>query len=109
VEGSRSAGSGAIGAPAADPAVAAAVCALLERHAQNPPGRPLAPGDRLVDLRIDSLGLMELLFELEEAFDIKIELNANRPQEVEEHWGDVQSAIRSVERLLAARAAAPAP
>jgi acyl carrier protein len=83
--------------------VGAQVIEILGRYAN--PGRPLALTDRLVDLKIDSLSLMEVLFDLEEAFDIEIELNANRPEEQLEQWRDVGSAIATVERLVRTRSA----
>jgi acyl carrier protein len=81
----------------------ARVIAILERHSNV--GRPLALDDRLADLKIDSLSLMELLFDLEEAFDIKIEFNANRARENAEQWRDVRSAIATVEGLVRQRSA----
>ena len=82
--------------------VAAKVIEIVGRHAADA-GRPLALTDRLADLKIDSLGLMELLFDLEETFDIKIELNANRPEEQLAQWSDVRSAIATVEDLVRRR------
>ena len=81
--------------------VAARVVEIIGRYANA--GRPLALTDRLADLKIDSLSLMELLFDLEEAFDIKIELNANRPEEQLTRWRDVGSAIAAVEDLIRLR------
>jgi len=65
--------------------------------------RTLQPADRLADLNIDSIGLMELIFDLEETFDIHIEINANWVEEVDESWRDVGSAIETVSRLVRAR------
>ena len=86
--------------------VEAEVKRVLEKYANV--DRPLELDDRLEDLKIDSLGLMELLFDLEEALDIQIELNANRPEEYRENWGDVRSAIATVQALVDRRAE-PAP
>jgi acyl carrier protein len=81
--------------------VANKVTEILGRYASAQ--RPLELDDRLEELKIDSLGLMELLFDLEEAFGIRIELNANRMAEHRQDWLDVRSAIRTVERLIAQR------
>jgi len=54
------------------------------------------------DLGIDSLGLVEAIFSIEEAFDVKVPFNANAPDRTEFDISTVGSVIRSVESLLAA-------
>ena len=39
----------------------------------------MTPGRRFEDLGIDSLGLVESIFAIEEAFDIQVPFNANEP------------------------------
>jgi acyl carrier protein len=66
----------------------------------------LEPGDvtmdaTLQDLRIDSLGLVESIFAIEEAFDIAVPFNANAPEESEFDISSVAAIIGAVESLLA--------
>jgi acyl carrier protein len=57
--------------------------------------------DRLEDLGIESLDAVELIFELEEKFDIEIPYNANdaRPE-----FDTVADVVRAVEGLVAGKA-----
>lgn len=69
----------------------------------------LEPGDvgldsTLEDLGIDSLGLVESIFAIEEAFDITIPFNANAPSEGDFDISDVASIIRGIETLVADKA-----
>ncbi|MBM7067420.1 acyl carrier protein [Actibacterium sp. 188UL27-1] len=54
----------------------------------------------LEDLGIDSLGLVESIFAIEEAFDISIPFNANDPQESDFDISSVRSIITAVEGLV---------
>ena len=68
----------------------------------------LAPGDvamdaTLEDLGIDSLGLVEAVFGIEEAFDIQVPFNANEPHKSEFDIRTVQTIVDAVESLIAAR------
>ena len=55
----------------------------------------------LDDLGIDSLGLVESIFAIEEAFDITVPFNANAPQESDFDISSVASIIAGIERLKA--------
>lgn len=55
----------------------------------------------LEDLGIDSLGLVESIFAIEEAFDISIPFNANDPGESDFDISSVGAIIRAVEELIA--------
>ncbi len=55
----------------------------------------------LEDLGIDSLGLVESIFAIEEAFDISIPFNANAPQESDFDITSVASILKGIERLVA--------
>jgi acyl carrier protein len=57
--------------------------------------------DRLEDLGIESLDAVEMIFELEEKFDIEIPYNANDSRPEFDTVGDV---VRAVEGLVAAKA-----
>lgn len=59
----------------------------------------------LADLGIDSLGLVESIFAIEEAFDITIPFNANEPDAGDFDISSVDAIIRAVEGLVAAKAA----
>ncbi|MBT8474076.1 MAG: acyl carrier protein [Rhodobacteraceae bacterium] len=55
----------------------------------------------LEDLGIDSLGLVESIFAIEEAFDIQVPFNANEPQNSEFDISSVAAIIKAVEGLVA--------
>lgn len=59
----------------------------------------------LDDLGIDSLGLVESIFAIEEAFDITVPFNANEPGESSFDISSVAAIVAAVEGLVAARAA----
>jgi acyl carrier protein len=68
----------------------------------------LAPADvpghaTLADLGIDSLGLVETVFAVEEAFDIQVPFNANEPSRSEFDISTVDTMVGAVESLIAAR------
>lgn len=54
----------------------------------------------LEDLGIDSLGLVESIFAIEEAFDIQVPFNANDPKESEFDISSVASIVAAVETLV---------
>lgn len=58
----------------------------------------------LVDLGIDSLGIVESVFAIEEAFDIRVPFNANAPETGDFDISSVRSIVQAVERLVAERA-----
>jgi acyl carrier protein len=59
------------------------------------------PESTLEDLGIDSLGLVESIFAIEEAFDISVPFNANEPDASDFDISSVESIIRGIERLIA--------
>ncbi len=56
---------------------------------------------KLDDLGIDSLGVVETIFAIEEAFDITVPFNANAPEESSFDITSVASIIAAVEQLIA--------
>lgn len=56
-------------------------------------------------LGIDSLGLVESIFAIEEAFDIAIPFNANEPSQSDFDISTMGSIIAAVERLVAEKTA----
>lgn len=67
--------------------------------------RDVQPDSRLDSLGIDSLGLVEAIFAIEEAFDIQVPFNANTPGGHGFDVTSVGSIITAVEGLLAQKAA----
>lgn len=57
----------------------------------------------LEELGIDSLGLVEAVFAIEEAFEIQVPFNANDPSESEFDVSSVQAIIDAVKGLVAAK------
>ena len=57
------------------------------------------------DLGIDSLGLVESIFAIEEEFDISIPFNANEPEKSDFDISTMGTIIAAVERLVAQKAA----
>lgn len=55
----------------------------------------------LESLGIDSLGLVESIFAIEEAFDITVPFNSNNPTESDFDISTVASIIAGIERLKA--------
>lgn len=58
----------------------------------------------LEDLGIDSLGLVESIFAIEEAFDITIPFNANQPDASDFDISSVASIVAGIEQLMAEKA-----
>lgn len=58
----------------------------------------------LESLGIDSLGLVESIFAIEETFDINVPFNANNPEESDFDISSVASIIAGIERLQAEQA-----
>lgn len=54
----------------------------------------------LEDLGIDSLGLVESIFAIEEAFDISVPFNANEPEKSTFDISSVRAIITAVEALV---------
>lgn len=63
------------------------------------------PEASLASLGIDSLGLVESIFAIEEAFDISVPFNANEPGKSGFDITSVASIIAAVEGLIALRPA----
>ncbi|WP_071673269.1 acyl carrier protein [Nioella nitratireducens] len=61
------------------------------------------PDATLDDLGIDSLGLVESIFAIEEAFDIQVPFNANEPEASDFDISNVAAIIKAVEGLVASK------
>lgn len=76
------------------------IIAIIAEQAVLEPG-DVTPDSTLADLGIDSLGLVESIFAIEEAFDIQVPFNANEPEASEFDISSVGAIIRAVEGLVA--------
>lgn len=59
----------------------------------------------LEDLGVDSMGLVECIFAIEEAFDIQVPFNANEPEKSEFDISSVASIVDAVRDLVARQSA----
>ncbi|MGB0498837.1 MAG: acyl carrier protein [Rubricella sp.] len=57
----------------------------------------------LEDLGVDSLGLVEAVFAIEEEFDIQVPFNANDPSESDFDISNVASMVEAVRGLVTAK------
>jgi acyl carrier protein len=65
----------------------------------------VSDGKSLDDLGIDSLGLVESIFAIEEAFDITVPFNANEPSQGDFDISSVGAIVKAVEQLVADQSA----
>ena len=72
---------------------------ILTEQAMLEPG-DVALDSKLQDLGIDSLGLVETIFAIEEAFDITVPYNANAPAESGFDVTSVRAIVTAVEDLV---------
>ena len=79
------------------------VIAIIAEQAVLEP-EDVKPKSTLEDLGIDSLGLVESIFAIEEAFDISVPFNANAPEESDFDISSVEAIVRAVEGLVAEQA-----
>jgi acyl carrier protein len=63
----------------------------------------VTPAMSMADLGIDSLGLVEAIFAIEETFDVSVPFNANEPGAADFDISSVGAVIAGVERLIAAK------
>ena len=80
--------------------VSSRVRTILAEQAMLEPS-DVTPEQSLEDLGIDSLGLVESIFAIEEEFDIQVPFNANEPNQGEFDISSVQSIINAVQQLVA--------
>ena len=59
----------------------------------------------LEDLGIDSMGLVEAIFSIEEEFDVQVPFNANEPDKSDFDISSVAAVIAAVEKLVSEHAA----
>lgn len=80
----------------------ARVLEILAAQALCAPG-DIAPEATLESLGIDSLGQAEVIFAIEEAFDVSVPFNANTPQDSGFDLRTVAGVMAGVEALIRAR------
>lgn len=73
---------------------------IIAEQAVLEPG-DVSPEQTLEDLGIDSLGLVEAIFAIEESFDISVPFNANEPTQSEFDISSVGAIIAAVQGLIA--------
>ncbi len=76
------------------------VIAIIAEQAILDPA-DVTPDSTLDSLGIDSLGLVESIFAIEEEFDINVPFNANNPTESDFDISTVASIVDGIERLRA--------
>jgi len=59
----------------------------------------------LEDLGVDSMGLVEAIFAIEESFDITVPFNANEPERSDFDISSVASVVAAVEKLVVEQSA----
>ena len=75
--------------------ITADVLAIVASKVPNP-GQTIQLTDRLEDLGIDSFAAVEMIFDLEEKFDIQISYNSNDARPEFQTVGDVVAAIQKL-------------
>jgi acyl carrier protein len=78
------------------------VIAIIAEQAVLEPS-DVSDDQTLEDLGIDSLGLVEAIFSIEEAFDIQVPFNANEPEKSDFDISSVASIVEAVEGLIASQ------
>ncbi|WP_245771009.1 acyl carrier protein [Natronohydrobacter thiooxidans] len=84
--------------------VAERVIAIIAEQAMLEP-EDITQDSQLAELGIDSLGVVECIFGIEEAFGITVPFNANTPDQPGFDISSVGAIIAEVEKLVARRAA----
>lgn len=79
------------------------VIAIIAEQAVLEPS-DVTPQSTLEDLGIDSLGLVESIFAIEEEFDITIPFNANDPSESDFDISNVAAIIAGINKLVSEKA-----
>ncbi|PIB24643.1 phosphopantetheine-binding protein [Amylibacter kogurei] len=76
---------------------------IAEQAVLEPSDVSLSMG--IEELGLDSMGLVETVFAIEENFDVSVPFNANDPSASDFDVSSVQSIITAVEGLIAAKSA----
>lgn len=76
------------------------IIAIVAEQAMLDPEQ-ITPQSTPAELGIDSLGLVESIFAIEEAFDVSIPFNANEPDQSDFDVSSMGSIIAAVEKMVA--------
>lgn len=76
------------------------VIAIIAEQAMLEP-EDVTMDSTLESLGVDSMGMVESIFAIEEAFDISVPFNANNPEESDFDISSVASIVAGIERLKA--------
>lgn len=79
------------------------IIAIIAEQAVLEPS-DVTPDSTLESLGIDSLGLVESIFAIEEEFDISVPFNANEPSASDFDISSVEAIIAGIEKLVAEKA-----
>jgi acyl carrier protein len=82
--------------------VSARVAQIIAEQAMLDP-QDVKPDTTLDDLGLDSLALVEVVFGIEEAFDINVPFNANEPEAQKFRISKVAQIVDGVKQLIAAK------
>jgi acyl carrier protein len=81
------------------------VIAIIAEQALVEPSE-IADDTKLDELGLDSLALVEIVFGIEEAFDVSVPYNANDPSDSEFDLSSVDAVTKAVEGLVSDKGAA---
>lgn len=84
--------------------IARQVIGIIARQAVRDPSA-IAPDATLEGLGIDSLGMVEIIFAIEETFDVSVPFNANAPEAGGHDLTTVAGVTQAVRGLIATQAA----
>lgn len=73
--------------------------AIIAEQAMVDPG-DVTDASVPADLGVDSMGLVEAIFAIEEAFDIQVPFNANAPDATDFDYSTVGAIVAAVARLV---------
>lgn len=79
------------------------IIAIVAEQAMLDPS-DIRPEMTPAELGIDSLGMVESIFAIEEAFDVSIPFNANEPEKSDFDVSTMGSIVAAVEKLVARKA-----
>jgi Acyl carrier protein len=80
------------------------VIAIIAEQAQIDPSE-VTDDKTLEEIGVDSLGLVEAIFAIEEAFDVSVPFNANEPEQSGFDISSVGAIVAAVEGLVAGQTA----
>jgi acyl carrier protein len=75
------------------------IIAIIAEQAFLEP-KEIALTNTLEELGVDSMGVVECIFAIEEQFDVQVPFNANLPEVSQFDISSIQSIIRAVEQLI---------